>query len=277
MEKTFKDKVVWITGGGSGIGLALALEFARQGARVAISGRRADRLEDAVKLIDAAGGSGFTLACDVADEEQVKSAVQSIVEKWGRLDVAIANAGFALAGRVEKLTAEDWRRQLDVNVVGTAITCRYAIPELRKTSGRIGLIGSISAMLASPGFPAYTASKYAVRAIGQCLALELHGSGVSCTTVHPGYVESDIAKVDNMGNFDPSRVDKRPKKMMWKADAAARVIVRAIAKRKREHTFTGHGKLAAWAGRHAPSIVHLAMRGDSKRRKRPKRPVNPGR
>ena len=264
MEKTFKNKVVWITGGGSGIGLAIALEFAQQGARVAVSGRRADRLDGAVKQIDAAGGSGFAVACDVADEEQVKSAVATIVEKWDRLDVAVANAGFAVAGKVEKLTAEDWRRQLDVNVVGAAVTCRHAIPELRKTGGRIGLIGSISAMLASPGFAAYTASKYAVRALGQCLALELHGSGVSCTTVHPGYVESDIAKVDNMGNFDPNRVDKRPKKMMWKTDAAARVIVGAIAKRKREHTFTGHGKLAAWAGRHVPGIVHFAMRQGSK-------------
>ena len=264
MTQKFQDKVVWITGGGSGIGLALAVEFALGGAKVAVSGRRVDRLDGAVSQIEAAGGAGFALACDVADEDQVYGAVEKIIEKWGRLDIAVANAGFAVAGNVEKLSADDWRRQLDVNVVGVAVTCRAVLPELRKTNGRIALIGSVSAMFPSPGFPAYTASKYAVRAIGQCLSMELHGSGVSCTTIHPGYVESEIAQVDNAGTFDASRVDKRPKKMMWKADAAARVVANAILKRKREFTFTTHGKLGAWLGRHAPGLVHLAMRKDSK-------------
>jgi NAD(P)-dependent dehydrogenase (short-subunit alcohol dehydrogenase family) len=259
MAKRFDNKVVWITGGGSGIGRALALAFAKEGATVAVSGRREDRLQEVVEALEAKGAKGLAVRCDVTDEASVAEAVQKVVRTLGGLDVAVANAGFAVAGRVEKLSAADWRRQLDVNVIGVAMTARYAIPHLRERNGRLALIGSVSSMMVAPGTGAYSASKYAVRAIGQALAAELHGSGVTCTTIHPGYIESEIAQVDNQGRFDPHREDRRPKNLMWPADRAARVIVDAIAKRKRETTFTGHGKAGAFAGRHMPGLVHFGM------------------
>ncbi len=259
MARRFEGKVVWITGGGSGIGKALALAFAKEGAAVAVSGRREDRLQEVVEEIAAQGGSGVAVRCDVTDEASVAEAVQKVVRALGGLDVAVANAGFSVAGRVEKLSAADWRRQLDVNVIGVAMTARYAIPHLRQRKGRLVLIGSVSSMLVAPGFGAYSASKYAVRAIGQALSAELHGSGVTCTTIHPGYIESEIAQVDNQGRFDAQREDKRPKNLMWPADRAARVMVDAVAKRKREYTFTGHGKVGAFAGRHMPGLVHFGV------------------
>jgi NAD(P)-dependent dehydrogenase (short-subunit alcohol dehydrogenase family) len=267
MAKRFDNQVVWITGGGSGIGRALALAFADEGATVAVSGRRDDRLNEVVSELEASGAKGLAVRCDVTDEASVAEAVQKVVRTLGGLDVAVANAGFAVAGRVEKLSAADWRRQLDVNVIGTAMTARYAIPHLRERKGRLALVGSVSAMLSAPGLGAYSASKYAVRAIGQALAVELHGSGVTCTTIHPGFIESEIAKVDNQGRYDESRKDSRPKNLMWPANRAARAMVDAIAKRKREYTFTGHGKAGAFAGRHVPGIVHFGLtRGKSKKR-----------
>jgi NAD(P)-dependent dehydrogenase (short-subunit alcohol dehydrogenase family) len=259
MARRFEDKVVWITGGGSGIGKALALQFAKEGGSVAVSGRRDERLQEVVDEIVEKGGKGLAVRCDVTDEASVAEAVQKVVRSLGGIDVAVANAGFSVAGRIEKLSAADWRRQLDVNVIGVAMTARYALPHLRERKGRLVLIGSVSSMLVAPGFGAYSASKYAVRAIGQALATELHGSGVSCTTIHPGYIESEIAQVDNQGRFDPQRQDKRPKNLMWPADRAARVMVDAVARRKREYTFTGHGKLGAFAGRHMPGLVHYGM------------------
>lgn len=259
MAKRFENKVVWITGGGSGIGRALALAFADEGAAVAVSGRREERLHEVVQQLESRGVKGLAVRCDVADEASVAEAVQKVVRTLGGLDVAIANAGFSVAGRIEKLSAADWRRQLDVNVIGAAMTARYSIPHLRERKGRLVLIGSMSSMMSAPGLGAYSASKYAVRAIGQTLAVELHGSDVSCTTIHPGFIESEIAQVDNQGRFDAGREDRRPKNLMWPADRAARVMVYAIAKRKREFTFTGHGKAGAFAGRHMPGLIHFGL------------------
>ena len=259
MVKRFENQVVWITGGGSGIGRSLALGFAEEGAIVAVSGRRQERLELVAAEIEGSGGKALAVPCDVTDETSVQSAVRRIVETLGGLDVAVANAGFSVAGKIERLSAEDWRRQFDVNVVGLAMTARYSIPHLKKSGGRLVLVGSVSSMLATPEVGAYSASKYAVRAIGQTLAVELHGTGASCTTIHPGYIESEIAQVDNQGVFDASRDDTRPQKLMWATDDAAKAMVDAVAARKREYTFTGHGKVGAFVGRHLPGLVHFGL------------------
>lgn len=267
MAKRFENQVVWITGGGSGIGRALALAFADEGAAVAVSGRREERLHEVVQELKGRGAKGLAVRCDVTDEASVAEAVRKVVRTLGGLDVAVANAGFAVAGRIEKLSAADWRRQLDVNVIGAAMTARYAIPHLRERKGRLALVGSVASMMSTPGVGAYSASKYAVRAIGQAVAVELHGSGVTCTTIHPGYIESEISQVDNQGRFDPSRKDGRPKNLMWPSDRAARVMVDAIAKRKREYTFTGHGKIGAFAGRHMPGLIHFGLTRGKKQKK----------
>jgi len=266
MARRFDDQVAWITGAGSGIGRAFAVELARRGAHVALSGRRRDKLDEVAREVEAAGRRALVVPCDVTDEASQEEALATVVRAFGRLDVAIANAGMSVAGPVAKLRAADWRRQLETNVVGVAITVRVAIPELQKTKGRLALVGSVSGFLATPGVGAYTASKYAVRAIGQTLALELHGSGVSATTIHPGFVESEIAKVDNSGRYDEAREDKRPKNLMWKAEDAARVSIDALHRRDREYVFTNHGKVGAFVGKHLPGVAWLAMtRGRAKR------------
>jgi NAD(P)-dependent dehydrogenase (short-subunit alcohol dehydrogenase family) len=271
MGQRFEDKVVWITGGGSGIGRSLALEFAREGASLAVSGRRKEKLDAVVREVEALGCRAIAVTCNVTDEADVERAASEVITAFGRMDVAVANAGFAVAGRIEKLSAEEWRRQLDTNVVGLAVTARHALPHLRKTGGRLALIGSASSMMSTPNVGAYAASKYAVRAIGQALAAELHGSGVSCTTLHPGFVASEIGQVDNHGVHRPEFEDRRPQRLMWSSERAARVMVKAIAKRKREYVFTGHGKVGGFFGRHMPGVVHFLVtrgRADGYRRSR---------
>jgi len=254
-----KGRVAWVTGGGSGIGQALAVAIARRGADVALSGRRVDKLEETAAKVRAEGVRALVLPLDVTDEGESARAVQAIVSELGRLDIAVANAGYGASGRFMALTADIWRKQLDVNVIGVVNTAKAAIPELEKTQGRLALVSSVMGMLAMAAQGPYVASKFAVRGIGLVLAQELHGTGVSCTTIYPGFVESEIGQVDATGNFRGDRDDKRPKKLMWTADKAAGVMLAAIMKRKREHVFTAHGKVGAFLGRHLPGLIHFAM------------------
>ena len=266
MGKRFSDQVVWVTGGGSGLGKAMAVEFARQGARVAVSGRRLARLEEAVGLIEAVGSMGAAIPCDVTDEDAVDEAVRAVVAKFGRIDVVVANAGYAVSGRIESLSTDAWRRQFEVNVIGLINTVRIALPELKRSRGRVALIASVAAFLAGPGSGAYCASKAAVRSIGETLSAELSGTGVSCTTIHPGFVESEINQVDNSGKFHADKTDQRPAALMWPADKAGRVIVKAIYQRRQEFVFTGHGRVAVFLGMHLPGLTtRIVGLGESRR------------
>lgn len=258
MAKRFQDQVAWITGGGSGIGRELALAFADEGATVALSGRRQERLELVAAEIEGNGGKAFIVPCDVTDEASVEGAVQQVVETLGRLDVAVANAGVSVVGEIAKLSAADWRRQLDVNVVGLAITARYAIPHLERHAGRLVLIGSAAGMIAVPEMGAYCASKYAVRAIGQTLAVELHGTGVTCTTICPGFIETDL-EVVNQGPFDPTHGSTAVRKLLWPTDRATKLMINAVADRKREYAITAHGKLGIFVGSHLPGLAHFVL------------------
>jgi NAD(P)-dependent dehydrogenase (short-subunit alcohol dehydrogenase family) len=266
MAGQFAGNIIWITGGGSGLGRSMALAFAREGGIVAVSGRRPDRLEAVVAELTAAGGQGLAIPCDVTLPEQVEAAVASILEAHSRLDVVVANAGFAVGGRFESLSTADWERQMAVNVVGLTTTARCALPALRESKGRLVLIGSVAAYIGLPGSSAYGSSKAAVRYIGASLSAELVGSGVTCTTIHPGFVESEIAQVDNEGRFNPERADKRPSQLMWPTDRAADVMLGAIRRRRREFVFTGHGHIATFLGQRLPNLSHWIVRTASRRR-----------
>ena len=251
-------RVYWITGGGTGLGRAMAVEAARRGHQVFVSGRRAAELDAVVAAIAAHGGRAGAVPCDVTDEEQVARAARDVAERGGRIDRVVANAGFSVSGPVESLSAADWRRQLDVNVVGAAITARNAIPFLRATRGKLGLVGSVAAHALFPGHAAYQASKAAVLAIGRTLEMELRADGITVTVLQPGFVATEIAKVDNQGRFDPDRRDRRPAALMWEAAPAARLMLDALDRGVVEYTFTGHGRIGAFLGRHFPGLIQWA-------------------
>lgn len=250
-----KESIVWITGASSGIGKSMALEWARLGYKVVLSSRRKELLEKVAEQIRYSGGEALVIPCDIMEEISIENAVQQIIKDFGRLDIIVANAGFGVFGSVEKLTAKDWNRQLQGNVTGLALTVKYALPHLKKNKGRIGLVGSVAAYLPNPNVGAYGASKAAVNSIGQTLQVELKGTGVSCTTMHPGFVVSEIARIDNDGIWHPEEADPRPSNLMWPTDKAAKVMVKAILKRKRNYIFTGHGKQAVWLQRWFPSLM----------------------
>jgi NADP-dependent 3-hydroxy acid dehydrogenase YdfG len=256
----FTGQVVLITGASAGIGAALAREFAWQGADVALLARRRDRLAALAVEIEATGRRALALAADVTVDGDLERAVAATLTVWGRLDVVVANAGFGVVGPIERLTLDDYRRQFETNVYGVLRTVQAALEPLKAARGRLVLLGSVAGHLATPGSSPYSMSKFAVRALADALGHELAGSGVSVTLISPGFVESEIRRVDNAGVFQDEVREPVPAWLVVPAARAARSIVRAVARRRREAVITGHGKLAVFLQRHAPWLVAAAVR-----------------
>jgi len=198
IDSYFRDKVVFITGASSGIGEELARQLGQAGANLTLAARRKDLLEGLAQKIAAAGSTRpLVMQCDVTQDEDPKRAVAATVQQWGRLDVVIANAGFGVAGALKTLSIDDYRRQFDTNVLGVLRTIYAALPEIEKSHGNVVVIGSVSGWAASPGASAYAMSKFAVRALANSITPELAQSGVKVTLISPGFVVSDIRRVDN--------------------------------------------------------------------------------
>lgn len=257
---TFAGQVVLITGASSGIGAALAREFARQGADVVLAARRLDRLRALAAEIEAQGRRALAVACDVTVDGEVERAAAAALEALGRIDVVVANAGFGVVGRVDRLALDDYRRQFETNVFGVVRTIRATLDHLEKTGGRLVIVGSVAGHIAAPGSSPYAMSKFAVRALAESLGHELRPRGVSVTLASPGFVESEIRRVDNHGRLREDARESIPRWLRMPAERAARHIVRATARRRREIVITRVGKVTVFLQRHAPWLVAGAIR-----------------
>ena len=261
-------KVALITGASAGIGAALARELAREGIDVVLTARREDRLRELAREIEEMGRQAITVVCDVTRDGDLERAVAAAVERFGRLDIAVANAGFGVAGRADELRIDDYRRQFETNVFGVLRTLYAALPELKKTRGHFVVISSVSGYVPSPATSAYSMSKFAVNGFVESIHDELAAHGVSVTLVSPGFVDSDIRRTDNRGAVHANAPDPVPMWLRMRADRAARIIARAIRKRRRAVVVTAHGKVMVFAYRHAPWLVNffVARFGTPKRR-----------
>jgi NAD(P)-dependent dehydrogenase (short-subunit alcohol dehydrogenase family) len=199
------DMVAFITGAGSGIGQAAAKLLARRGARVALAGRTPDQLTEVAEAIGAAGGTALTVTCDVSDEDSVRSAIATTVEAWGRLDVVVANAGVngTWAG-IDELAVQEFRSTLDINLVGTFITIKYAVPHLRRRGGSVIVTSSVNGtrMFSNSGATAYSASKAGQVALAKMLAVELGPDKIRVNVICPGAISTEIGDNTNAENAD---------------------------------------------------------------------------
>lgn len=253
----YASKVALITGASAGIGAALAREFAREGADLVLVARREDRLKSLAAEIEALGRRAVTVSGDVTRDGDLEHAVAAGVAQLGRVDVAVANAGFGVLGRVDDLAIDDYRRQLETNVFGVLRTLYAALPELKRNRGQLVVVGSVSGHLPTPETSAYCMSKFAIRGFCDSIHHELSLDGVGVTLVSPGFVESEIRTLDNSGK--PGVKNPVPSWLQMPAASAARTIVRAAAWRRREVVVTGHGKLVVFLYRHFPWLVHFAL------------------
>jgi NAD(P)-dependent dehydrogenase (short-subunit alcohol dehydrogenase family) len=194
--RNLQGAVVAVTGASSGIGRETALAFAREGARVAVSARRSDRLEDVAEAARAMGVEAWVMAADVADPEQVRRFVLGTVSRFGRLDVLVNNAGYGVRGRVEDTPLESYRRLMDVNYIATVAGCQAALPVMRRQgSGVVINVSSIVGHRALPTGAAYAATKAAQISLTESLRVELKGSGVFACSVHPIGTTTEFGEV----------------------------------------------------------------------------------
>jgi short-subunit dehydrogenase len=260
-RQRFAGSVVFITGASSGIGAALSLEFAREGADVVLAARRRDRLESVAAEIGALGRRAVVAACDVTREGDLERAAAAGRAAFGKLDVVVANAGFGVTGILERLSLDDYRRQLETNVFGVLRTVYATLDDLKKSRGRLVVIGSVSGYIALAGSSPYSVSKFAVRALADSLGHELAEHGVSVTLISPGFVESEIRQVDNRGILRTEKPAPRiPAPMVMATPTAARKIVGAVARRRREVVITALGKVSVFLHRHAPGLLAQIIR-----------------
>ena len=257
----FRDKVVLITGASSGIGEELAVQLARAGARLALAARRGDRLAQVRERIAAVGGAEpLIVVCDVTLDGDPPRAVAETLAHWNRLDIVIANAGFGVVGPFAKLSLEDYRRQFETNVFGVLRTLQAALPAVLASQGQLVIIGSVAGWTASPGASPYAMSKFAVRALANSITPELALLGVRVTLLSPGFVESDIRRVDNQGRLHAEAAEPIPRWLVVGRDRAVAQMLRAIARGQREMVITGHGKLFVVLERFFPWVLRAAAR-----------------
>lgn len=201
----FQGKVALITGAGSGIGLASAKMLAARGARVALVGRTQDELRDAQQQIEGAGGEAMALVADVSDPRAMQDAYAQVEEKWGRLDIVFANAGInGVWAPLEELTPEDWDQTLSVNLKGTFLTVKYALPLLKKRGGAVIVDSSINGtrVFSNTGASAYSSSKAAQVAFAKMVALELAKHRIRVNVICPGAIDTNIDQNTQRKNLE---------------------------------------------------------------------------
>lgn len=194
MSMILAGKVALITGGGTGIGEAAAVALAAAGVKVAITGRRQDRLDAVVAAIAAAGGLAVTIRSDASIEGDAFDAVEKAVQAFGRLDIVVNSAGVNEAGGIQSLDLDGWRKVIDINLWGTIYTCKAAVPHLQAAGGGdIINISSTAGRRAAGVFASYATSKHGVNGFTESIRQELGGDNIRVAVVEPGATETEIA------------------------------------------------------------------------------------
>jgi len=254
---SFQDHTVVVTGASSGIGRALALRLADQGAQVVLAARSVERLEALAQACRQRGGQALVVPTDVANEAQCQALIERALGEYGRLDMLVNNAGIGLVAKLEDLPDLGlFKHVLDVNLYG-AVHCTYhALAYLKQSKGRLVNISSLGGRVALPHNSAYIASKFALEGFSESLRTELHAEGVSVTVVSPYWVVTEFHEhyMDKDGRpKGPSGRALYTSRMMT-ADTCARIVIEAARRRKREVVMRP-GRTALWFKLLAPGLL----------------------
>jgi NAD(P)-dependent dehydrogenase (short-subunit alcohol dehydrogenase family) len=257
----FTDNVIIITGASEGIGLALSLAFAGAGAKLVLAARDAGRLNEAADRCRSLGAEVLAVPTDVTRDDDCRALVEAAIERFGRLDTLIANAGRTMWARFEDIEDPAILRDLmAVNYFGAAYCTRHALPWLRKTGGRIVAIASVAGLTGVPARSGYCASKHAMIGFFDSLRIELADSGVSVTVIAPDFVVSQMHRRAVDGKGRPLGETPMQEDRIMSAEECAALILKATERRQRLLVTSGRGRLGRWLKLVAPAAVDRIAR-----------------
>jgi NAD(P)-dependent dehydrogenase (short-subunit alcohol dehydrogenase family) len=258
IETCFNDKVVLITGGSQGIGKELARQILDCGGRVVLTGRSQARLDSAMEEFQEHGGNVMIRAGDVGDSSGAEPLIESILSKFGQLDVVINNAGLAGYGAVQDLSQQAVDTVIDTNIKGSIYISRAAIPHLDK-GGAILFVSSLAALYGLPGYSLYSISKIGLTALAQGLAIELKEQGVFVGIAYVGFTANEKKKewLSAFGKME--LLPERDPRLVTPREETARLILNQIAARKPVKVHSWLGKLTFYMARFCPRGVGLVL------------------
>ncbi len=269
MHMNFKDKAVVITGASSGIGKALAMEFAGMGAKIVMAARNEERLNEAMKEVSGLGVEVIGLPTDVSKEEDCKNLIEKAVSTFGRIDIMINNAGISMRAIFEDTELDVIRQLMAVNFWGTVYCTKYALPHLLESKGSLVGISSIAGYKGLPGRTGYSSSKFAMHGFLETLRIENMKKGLHVLIACPGFTASNIRNTALNEKGEVQGESPRDEGKMMSAEEVARHIARAISKRKDRLTLTSQGKLTVLLNKICPKFLdkqvykHMAKEPDS--------------
>ena len=265
-----QNKVVIITGASSGIGQALVYEFAKRGAKIAMGARNLDELQKIETDLKSRGVDALSVQTDVTRELDCKNLVEKTVERFGKIDVLVNNAGISMRALFEDLELDVIRRLMDVNFWGTVYCTKFALSYILKTKGSLVGIISVAGFLGLPGRTGYSASKFAVRGFLNTLRVENLKKGLHVLVAAPGFTASNIRKTALVADGHQQGDSPRAENKMMSAERCAQIIVNGVVKRKREIVMTlVEGKISVFLSKWFPSLLdklaysHMAKEPDS--------------
>lgn len=247
-----KNKVVIITGGSSGIGKALAVEFGKLGAKVVITGRNQERLNQVGEELDHLNVPNLILQLDVANEKDNEILVKETLNAFGQIDILVNNAGISMRALFEEIELEVFKKVMDINFYGTLYATKYCLPHILKSKGSIVGISSINGYRGTPARTAYTASKYAMNGFFESLRTEVMHRGVHVLVACPGFTGTNIRNAALTADGSSQGESPRDEGKMMTAEEVAQGIIKAVEKRKRDIVFTTQGKLAVFLNKWMP-------------------------
>jgi short-subunit dehydrogenase len=263
--RDFRDKVAIITGSSMGIGKAVARMLAQRHAKIVLNARNGDKLNAVAQELSAAGYELLSVQGDISNEQDCRRLIATTIERFGRIDILINNAGVSMRGAVQELSPAVINTVFQINTIGPFMLSQMALPHLKKTKGSIVFVSSLAGLRGLPSLSAYSASKMALTALAEALRVEHSHDDIHIGLVYAGYTEIEKGKTTLNPDGLPVRLDERTGNLQHTIDEVAEKIVYHIAKRKKQTVIGVTGYLYAVLVKQFPALTERILRHQQKK------------